>query len=57
MDDKLILKNRLKDARTERGLSQSALAELVGVSRNTITSIEPHRQAGPGAVYRFGQKI
>ena len=29
MDDKLILKNRLKDARTERGLSQSALAELV----------------------------
>lgn len=40
MDDKLILKNRLKDARTERGLSQSALAELVGVSRNTISSIE-----------------
>ena len=40
MDNKLILKNRLKDARTERGLSQSALAELVGVSRNTISSIE-----------------
>ena len=40
MDDKLILKNRLKDALTERGLSQSALAELVGVSRNTISSIE-----------------
>ncbi len=40
MDDKLILKNRLKDARAERGLSQSALAELVGVSRNTISSIE-----------------
>ena len=40
MDDKLILKNRLKVARTERGLSQSALAELVGVSRNTISSIE-----------------
>ena len=40
MDDKLILKNRLRDARTERGLSQSALAELVGVSRNTISSIE-----------------
>ena len=40
MDDKLILKNHLKDARTERGLSQSALAELVGVSRNTISSIE-----------------
>ena len=40
MDDKLILKNRLREARTERYLSQSALAELVGVSRITIRSIE-----------------
>ncbi len=40
MNDKLILKNRLKAARTERGLSQNQLAELVGVSRNTISSIE-----------------
>ena len=40
MYGKLILKNRLKEARTERDLSQSALAELVGVSRNTISSIE-----------------
>ena len=40
MDDKLILKNRLKEIRTEKGLSQSELAELVGVSRNTISSIE-----------------
>ena len=40
MDGKLILKNRLKEARTERDLSQSALAELVGASRNTISSIE-----------------
>lgn len=40
MDEKLILKNRLKEVRTERKLSQSALAELVGVSRNTISSIE-----------------
>lgn len=40
MDDKLILKNRLKEARNEKKLSQSALAELVGVSRNTISSIE-----------------
>ncbi|MBO5525673.1 MAG: helix-turn-helix transcriptional regulator [Clostridia bacterium] len=36
----LKLKNNLKQARTERGYSQSQLAELVGVSRNTITSIE-----------------
>ena len=40
MDESLILKNRLKEARAEKGLSQAALAELVGVSRNTISSIE-----------------
>ena len=40
MDDKLILKNNLKKARTERRLSQNQLAEMVGVSRNTISSIE-----------------
>lgn len=40
MDDGLILKNRLKEARSEKGLSQAALAALVGVSRNTISSIE-----------------
>lgn len=40
MDDKLILKNNLKEVRTEKKLSQSALAEMVGVSRNTISSIE-----------------
>ena len=40
MDDQLVLKNRLKEIRTEKGLSQSALAEMVGVSRNTISSIE-----------------
>jgi len=40
MDDKLILRNRLKEARTELKLSQNQLAEIVGVSRNTISSIE-----------------
>ena len=40
MDELLILKNCLKEARAERGLSQAQLAELVGVSRNTISSIE-----------------
>ena len=40
MNDALILKNRLKEARAEQGLSQSELARLVGVSRNTISSIE-----------------
>ena len=40
MDDKLVLKNRLKEARSQQKLSQSQLAEMVGVSRNTISSIE-----------------
>ena len=40
MDDELILKNRLKEARSEKKLSQNQLAEMVGVSRNTISSIE-----------------
>ncbi len=40
MEDKLILKNHLKEVRAEKKLSQSQLAEMVGVSRNTISSIE-----------------
>lgn len=40
MDDTLVLKNNLKSIRTEKGLSQGQLAEMVGVSRNTISSIE-----------------
>ena len=40
MDDSLILKNRLKEARSARGLSQAQLAQIVGVSRNTISSLE-----------------
>lgn len=40
MESELILKNRLKEARAEKKISQSKLAEMVGVSRNTISSIE-----------------
>lgn len=40
MDDKLVLKNHLKEVRAEKKISQSQLAEMVGVSRNTISSIE-----------------
>ena len=40
MNEELILKNRLKESRGEKKLSQSQLAEMVGVSRNTISSIE-----------------
>ena len=40
MNDQLILRNRLKEIRAEKKLSQTDLAEMVGVSRNTISSIE-----------------
>ncbi len=40
MEDELILHNNLALARKEKGLSQAELAKLVGVSRNTISSIE-----------------
>ena len=40
MDTELILRNNLKQARQEKKLSQSELAKLVGVSRQTICSIE-----------------
>lgn len=39
-DEALQLRNNLKQIRSERGYSQAALAGLVGVSRNTISSIE-----------------
>nr|DAV32206.1 MAG TPA: putative transcriptional regulator [Caudoviricetes sp.] len=40
MNEELKLKNNLKEVRTQRNMSQKQLAELVGVSRNTISSIE-----------------
>ena len=40
MKEELILKNNLKKVRLEKKLSQMQLANMVGVSRNTISSIE-----------------
>lgn len=40
MHEKLELKNNIKEVRKQKQLSQAALAEMVGVSRNTISSIE-----------------
>jgi putative transcriptional regulator len=34
------LSNRLRDLRSERDLTQAALAERVGVSRKTINTVE-----------------
>ena len=38
--DEMILKNRLKEERINFGISQKELAKFVGVSRQTINSIE-----------------
>jgi len=40
MNEDLVLRNRLREVRNEQNLTQSDLANLVGVSRNTISSIE-----------------
>ena len=40
MNNELKLKNNLREARIEKKLSQTQLAELIVVSRNTISSIE-----------------
>ena len=39
MENELVL-NNLKEARAKKQISQRELAEMVGVSRNTISSIE-----------------
>lgn len=40
MNEELVLKNRLREVRKAKGYSQQKLADEVGVSRNTISSIE-----------------
>lgn len=40
MNEELVLKNHLKEIRMQAKLSQAQLAQMVGVSRNTISSIE-----------------
>jgi putative transcriptional regulator len=46
------LANRLRIARAERAMSQEALARAVGVSRNTVGSIETGRYE-PSALLAF----
>ena len=40
MNDEIIFQTRLRVARAEKRISQGDLAEMVGVSRQTISSIE-----------------
>ncbi len=46
------LRNRLKVARAEKGLSQEELARLVGVTRQTVSSIETGQYC-PSALLAF----
>ncbi len=46
------LNNRLKVARAERSISQEELAKLVGVTRQTISSIETGQYC-PSALLAF----
>jgi len=50
--DNFTLKNRLKVARAEKNLSQEELANLVGVTRQTISSIETGQYC-PSALLAF----
>jgi len=45
MEDTLLLLNTLKECRAEKKMSQAELADAVGVSRNTISSIETGQYA------------
>ena len=40
-----MIKNRLKELRTERGISQEELAEKSGISRATLSKIENNEEA------------
>ncbi len=48
MNNELFLRNRLKEARAKKKLSQEELAKLVGTTRQTIISIEKN-QFNPSA--------
>ena len=40
-----MIKNRLKELRVERGMSQEELSELSGISRTTLSKIENNEEA------------
>ena len=42
MNESLILRNRIREIRKEKDIRQEELAKMVGVSRQTISSIETY---------------
>ena len=62
MLENYILKNRLKVARAEKNLSQDELARLVGVTRQTIGSVEtgqycPSARLALTLAVKLGKKV
>lgn len=56
------LKNRLRVARAEKNLSQDELAKMVGVSRQTICSVEtgqycPSTKLSLALAMKLGKKV
>ena len=48
------MKNRIKELRKANKLSQGELADIVGTTRQTITSIEEGKYTGsPGLAYKI----
>ena len=42
MNESLILRNRIREIRKEKNIRQEELSKMVGVSRQTISSIETY---------------
>ena len=51
------LKDRLKEARADRGLSQAALAKALGLGQTTIASIENGRNQSSGALVQIAEYL
>ena len=43
MNSHLKLKNKIRELRTQKGLSQTELAKMAGTTQNTISSLETGR--------------
>jgi putative transcriptional regulator len=52
MDSDILFRNRIRAIRTEKGISQDKLANMVGTTRQTIIAIEKN-QFNPSAKLAF----
>ena len=52
MENDLLFRNRIRTIRTEKGISQDKLANMVGTTRQTIIAIEKN-QFNPSAKLAF----